>query len=151
VAIIKQNREAELAGRMVNRHLGSGAAFQSFEMSSTPHLDEDMLNAFTEGRLGEAEARPLVLHLVDCFGCRRATAELIQLSDQLDDLPIVRTETTREPGRVRRFLEDLVSRALSSGDENAVFAYHAPTEETEPKKDTKDTEDSKDENSTSSQ
>src|SRR6476660_4136274 len=40
------------------------------------HLDEDTLNAFTEGNVSEREALPIVKHLSDCGFCRHRTTEL---------------------------------------------------------------------------
>jgi hypothetical protein len=47
--------------------------------SQGQHLDDDLLSAFVEGRLGDAESKPVTTHLVDCGFCRNVTAELVRL------------------------------------------------------------------------
>jgi hypothetical protein len=95
------------------------------------HLDEDTLNAFTEGRLSDRESGPIVSHLVGCNSCRRFTAELMRLESEVGDVDMSARPVAEEPGRIRRLLEDLASRVLPVSDE--VFAYHAPADDFEPK------------------
>lgn len=114
------------------------ARLQRHELMDAPvgstagaHLDEDALSAFVEGCLGERESAPLIKHLVACGFCRRITAQLIRLDNELDALneTVKRSDVEDEPGRLRRFLADLAARALSSNEDDAVFAYHAPAED----------------------
>lgn len=96
---------------------------------STPHLDDDSLNAFVEGRLGDREMQPILLHLIECGGCRHSSAELLRLSTEIESDLISSPATHREPGRIKKFLDDLVARMLAK-DESSVFAYHSEAEET---------------------
>jgi hypothetical protein len=109
---------------MEESHAASGAG---------AHLDEDALSTFVEGRLGERESAPLISHLVACGFCRRITAQLIRLENELgevaESLPMPVTEDGR--GRLRRFLAELSERVLPSSEEDTVFAYHAPAEDFE--------------------
>jgi hypothetical protein len=95
------------------------------------HLDEDALSAFVEGRLGEKESAPFIKHLIACGFCRRITAQLIRLDNELGAFKetVKPLEVEDEPGRLGRFLADLASRVLSSSEDDAVFAYHAPAED----------------------
>lgn len=97
------------------------------------HLDEDALSAFVEGQLGERESAPLISHLVACGSCRRITAQLIRLEDELEGGPETAPAPVTEEGRgrLRRFLAELSERVLPSSEEDAVFAYHAPAEDFE--------------------
>ena len=91
------------------------------------HLDDDMLTAFVEGRLGEKESMPVVKHLVDCGFCRKITAQLFKLEAELDEHEMTIPVVVGEPGRVRRFLEGITIRFFGD-DEESVFAYHASPE-----------------------
>ncbi|HYY59629.1 MAG TPA: zf-HC2 domain-containing protein, partial [Pyrinomonadaceae bacterium] len=74
----KSNRDIEAMRRMIHQHL-QGSALVAPPVLMDAHLDEDALNAFVEGRLGETEARPVVKHLVACSYCRHATSQLVRL------------------------------------------------------------------------
>ncbi|HEV7859069.1 MAG TPA: hypothetical protein VGO91_10675 [Pyrinomonadaceae bacterium] len=128
----KNNKERESVRLMIEARL------QRSELGDAPvgstagaHLDEDALSAFVEGCLGERESAPLIKHLVACGFCRRITAQLIRLDNELGTLneTVKRIDVEDEPGRLRRFLADLAARALSSNEDDAVFAYHAPAED----------------------
>jgi anti-sigma factor RsiW len=129
--------ETESIQRMIDRRLKDrlvGAA-----PSAEHHLDEDAICAFVEGRLDEAEAAPVVLHLTECSLCRRATAQLVRLESQFE----TENESTamdQEPGQVRRFLDRLSSSLAPSIEEDAVFAYQEPAaadQDTEAKTDSR--------------
>jgi hypothetical protein len=119
--------QGDVIGKLLRQRHGAGAKFGTANHCSTPHLDDDSLNAFVEGRLSDAEIVPITSHLVECGSCRHASAELLRLSGEFDliDAPVSTVE--REPGRIRKFLDDLVSRVLAT-DESTVFAYHSPAE-----------------------
>jgi len=131
----KTNRDLEAMRRMIHQHL-QGRALNALPVPMEVHLDEDALNAFVEGRLGEAEAAPVVKHLVACGYCRHATSQLVRLESETG--PALQALTPdaapREPGSIRRLLEDLAARVLPSSDqEETVFAYHAPAEDFKPR------------------
>lgn len=97
-------------------------------LSAENHLDDDMLTAFVEGRLSEKESTPAIKHLVDCGFCRKNTAQLARLQEELGEKEMTFPVVVGEPGRVRRFLEGITIR-LFSDDEESVFAYHASHED----------------------
>lgn len=97
-------------------------------LSAEKHLDDDMLTAFVEGRLSEKESTPVVKHLVECGSCRKNTAQLVQLQEELGEKEMPIPVVVGEPGRVRRFLEGITIRLFSGDDEESVFAYHASHE-----------------------
>jgi len=90
---------------------------------ASEHLDADSMAAFVEGRLDEAEARPLISHLVSCASCLHLTAELIRYESESEDVSsaIVPDESA---GPLRRFFDRLTSGAVPSLTEDAVFAYN---------------------------
>ena len=92
------------------------------------HLDEDTLNAFTEGTISERETLPIVNHLSDCGFCRHKTAELIRLELEFADLdePMVVRETS-EPASVSSVLSGILSKIFGS-TEGAVFAHEEKEE-----------------------
>jgi hypothetical protein len=96
------------------------------DLPRTPsvHLDEDTLNAFTEGSVGERESTPIIAHLTECSFCRHQTVELVRLAaifDAQDEPSVVRQETA-EPVSVSSVLSGILSRIFGSG-EAAVFAH----------------------------
>lgn len=97
------------------------------------HLDEDTLNAFTEGTLSERESLPVINHLTDCTFCRHKTVELVQLELQFADMDApVQVRETSEPASVASVLNGILSRIFGSG-EAAVFAHEEPEKEDEEK------------------
>ena len=111
------------------RHPGSHE-----EMNAGQHLDEDTLNAFVEGALSEAEAEPLIGHLVDCGLCRRFTAQLVRLADELGEIDENQLALAPpEPSNIRQFLAALAARLGLTHEDDAVFAYHLPAEDFRPK------------------
>jgi len=71
--------------QLVDRRLMTALAAEALLSTSEAHLDEDAINAFVEGRLGEDEASPIVSHLVACTFCRHATAQLIKFESEFND------------------------------------------------------------------
>ena len=88
------------------------------------HVDEDAICAFVEGRLDDAEASPVISHLITCSSCRHTTALLIRFESRFesedDPAPV------ESPGRVRLLLERLAAGFTPSVEEDAVFAYQDP-------------------------
>jgi hypothetical protein len=88
------------------------------------HVDEDAICAFVEGRLDDAEASPVISHLITCSSCRHETALLIRFESRFesenDPTPV------EGPGRVRLLLERLAAGLAPSVEEDAVFAYQDP-------------------------
>jgi len=99
------------------------------------HLDEDTISAFTEGRVSERAAMPLVSHLSDCSFCRHKTMELVRLDLQFAEMEttVEGRETAQEPASISSVLSGILSRIFGS-NEAAVFAH----EERDDKEDEKD-------------
>ena len=115
---------------MIGQRLKTRAQVGSEALPLDVHLDEDAIGAFVEGRLGDPESPSLITHLVACGFCRRATAELIRLESHID----VEDESIGEdknPGRLRVFLEHLAARTIAPAEEDAVFAYQNPAEDSD--------------------
>ena len=104
------------------------------------HLDEDTLNAFTEGNVSEREALPIVKHLSDCGFCRHRTTELVRLDLYFSDIdePVMVRETDA-PVSVSSVLSGILSRIFGA-TEGAVFAHEEKDDE--PEKEDQDNSDS---------
>ena len=102
------------------------------------HLDEDTINAFSEGRVSEREAIPLVNHLSDCSFCRHKTVELVRLELQFAEMdePIPALKTSDEPASISSVLSGILSRIFGS-NEAAVFAHEERDDENDKDKDEK--------------
>lgn len=98
------------------------------------HLDEDALATFTEGRLTQIEAAPLISHLIACAMCCHKVAALLRLEDEIVfDEPAARADATfdersDESGRIRHLLSRLAARLAPFTDEQTVFAYQEDAE-----------------------
>ena len=117
--------ETETIRYMIDQRLKARTADSAAVLDA--HIDEDAICAFVEGRLEEAEASPVVSHLIACASCRHTTALLIRLESQFepenDPAPI------ESPGRMRLLLERLATGFAPSLEEDAVFAYQNPEPE----------------------
>jgi hypothetical protein len=118
-------KETEAIRYLIHQRLQARLASESRPLES--HLDEDVICAFVEGRLEEAESSPVISHLIACTSCRQTTAQLIRFGSQFDPEDDS-TAQEESPGRVP-FLERLASRLAPSFEEDAVFAYHDPEAE----------------------
>jgi len=124
--------ELNKKGRMreiVAQRLKSVAASELSNVPAGSHVDEDLIAAFVEGRLTDAECKPVLSHLAACGLCRRTSVQFVQLENQMDD---VAADATEEPGRLEALLSRLRS-AVPSTSEEVVFAYQnsEETRETE--------------------
>lgn len=108
---------------LLARFLRMGPA-ASQNVASPRHLDEDTLNAFTEGRMSEREALPVVRHLTDCSFCRHLTVELVRLEMHFEETfePVTERQASSEPVSVSSVLSGILSRIFGSSDA-AVFAH----------------------------
>lgn len=87
------------------------------------HLDEDTLTAFTEGRLLQREADPIVGHLSACSFCRHKTAELVRLDLTFSEMDAATAkETEAGTSRVSEVMSSVLQR-LFGANEAAVFAH----------------------------
>ena len=119
---LNDTNNAKIQG-ILARYLELRSAEQARSEFSS-HLDEDTLNAFTEGMISQREALPVVQHLGDCSFCRHRTVELVRLDMFFaeQDEPVTIRETANEPVSVSSVLSGILSRIFGSNDA-AVFAH----------------------------
>ena len=120
------NKSTDTIRDLIAQRLNAVAATELSQASAQPHLDEDMIAAFVEGRLGDEECQPVLAHLAACGSCRRASAQIVQLENQVDAESV--DETPEEPGRLESLLSKFGSLVPSTGEE-VVFAYQNPEED----------------------
>ena len=118
------DRNTESIRALVDQRLKAVAAAELSRVPGGPHLDEDVIAAFVEGRLREDECSPVLSHLAACSLCRRTSAQIVQFENQIDDEPVIEAE---EPGHFESLWSKFNS-LLSSG-EDVVFAYQNPDED----------------------
>lgn len=126
-----ENREFEipLIGRLIDVRLKARLQDEDPSAASTVHPDDDVIAAFVEGRLAEAESVSIVSHLVNCASCLHLTAHLIRFeSEETTVDSISTTDQERDPGPFRGLLDRLAAGAALSR-EDAVFAYEEKKEE----------------------
>lgn len=111
---------------IVAQRLKSVAASELSNVPAGPHVDEDLIAAFVEGRLSDTECKPVLSHLAVCGLCRRTSAQFVQLENQIDDE--ISPATDDEPGRLGALLSRLRSAVPGASDE-VVFAYENPPHE----------------------
>ncbi|HEV8589173.1 MAG TPA: zf-HC2 domain-containing protein [Pyrinomonadaceae bacterium] len=119
------NKETECIRELIDQRLKAVSASELSSAPAGPHIDEDTIAAFVEGRLADDESQPVLAHLAACGSCRRASAQIVQLENQINVEPISETE---EPGRLETLLSRFGSLVPSAGEE-VVFAYQNPEEE----------------------
>jgi len=112
---------------MIDHRLKSISASATVALPPDSHLDEDTISAFVEGRMGAVESKPVLSHLTACTACRRASAQLVRLENQIDPEP---ERAPDQPGRLQAFLANLQS--LAPPNEDVVFAYQNPQDDEEP-------------------
>ena len=120
------DKKTETIREMIGQRLKTVAMTELSQVVVQPHLDEDMIAAFVEGRLVDNECQPVLAHLAACGACRRASAQMIQLENQVD-ADVASKTVDEEPGRLEAMLSRLRS-AVPSINEEVVFAYQNPEE-----------------------
>jgi hypothetical protein len=125
----KEKTEADPIRYLVEQRLKTRAAAEPAPSAPGEHLDEDVICAFVEARVDEAESVPIISHLVACAACRHTTAQLIRLESGFDAEPAGEI-LNDDPGRVSRLLERLTTGLVPSFEEE-VFGYESPPEEPE--------------------
>lgn len=121
------NKKSERIRGMIDRRLKAVSAVELVNLPAGPHIDEDMIAAFVEGRLADDECPPVLSHLATCGLCRRASAQFVQLENQID-AEVSADAADEEPGRLEAMLSRLRSAVPSVGEE-VVFAYQNPDQE----------------------
>ena len=112
--------ETEIIRYMIGQRLKARTSDESTAQPDA-HIDEDTICAFVEGRLEDAEAAPVISHLIGCSSCRHATALLIRFESHFE--PENDPTPFESPGRVRLLLERIAAGFTPSPEEDAVFAY----------------------------
>ena len=120
------NKTGDAIRNMVEHRLKSVARTELLDTSAGVHIDEDAIAAFVEGRLAETECTPVLAHLAACGLCRRVSAQIVRLENQIDAEPTTET-AVEEPGRLEALLSTLGSAVPSN--EEVVFAYQNPEDE----------------------
>ena len=121
------NRNIEAIREMIDHRLKSISASATVALPPDSHLDEDTISAFVEGRMSAVESKPVLSHLTACTVCRRASAQLVRLENQIDPEP---ERAPDQPGRLQAFLANL--QTLAPPNEDVVFAYQNPQDDEEP-------------------
>ena len=120
-------QEIKIQG-LLDRYLQFRSANTSFSGNEN-HLDEDLLTAFVEGRLGERESPSIIKHLIDCSFCLHVTGELTKLNAAFaDEEPVVTPVLSKEPMKISEVLNGLLSKIFGPSD-NAVFAHQEEEKE----------------------
>ena len=120
------NKETETIRELIDQRLKAVSASELSAAPAGPHIDEDTIAAFVEGRLADDECQPVLAHLAACGSCRRASAQIVQLENQIEVESAA--ETPEETGRLEALLSRFGSLVPSAGEE-VVFAYQNPEEE----------------------
>ena len=121
------DKKAETIRGMIAQRLKVVAAAELSNVPNQTHLDEDTIAAFVEGRLQDNECQSVLAHLAACGLCRRTSAQMVQLENQID--AEAASEIEDEPGRLESLLSKLGSLVPAAG-EDVVFAYQNPEEQT---------------------
>ena len=120
------DQKTDTIRELIAQRLKAVAAAELSDVSVQPHLDEDVIAAFVEGRLLDNECQPVLTHLAACGACRRASAQMVQLENQID--AETESDVAEEPGRLESLFAKFGSLVPSTGEE-VVFAYQNPEEE----------------------
>jgi hypothetical protein len=119
----QENEEFEtpLIERLVAVRLKARFQDESLPAISVPHPDDDIISAFIEGRLEEADSLEMVSHLVNCGTCLHLTANLIRFAADMNEVGSA-SLPDQDPGLLRKFL-DRIAEGVIPLDEEAVVAY----------------------------
>ena len=120
------NKKADAIRDLVENRLKTVAAVELRDVSTKSHIDEDTIAAYLEGRLADAECKPVLAHLASCGLCRRTSAQFVRLENQVDAEPLTGA-SAEEPGRLEALLSTFGS--MASSNEDVVFAYQNPSED----------------------
>jgi hypothetical protein len=120
------DKKTETIRGIIAQRLKTVAAAELSNIPVQPHLDEDVIAAFVEGRLLDNECQPVLAHLAACGACRRVSAQMVQMENQID--ADTASDVAEEPGRLESLLSKFGSLVPTAG-EDVVFAYQNPEEE----------------------
>lgn len=120
------NQENQQIGQLLTAFLKSKTGETS--AAAGVHLDEDSISAFVDGALSNRESEPIMRHLVGCSPCRKITAQLARLAEDLNEQPVAMESAAPQTSRLQQFLQSLGLSSLGIGDE-AVFAHNEVAED----------------------
>src|SRR5689334_5694372 len=120
------DKKAETIRGMIAQRLKAVATSGLSQAPGQSHLDEDTIAAFVEGRLLDNECQPVLAHLAACGACRRVSAQIVQMENQIDAEPA--DNFAEDSGRLESLLSKFGSLVPSTGEE-VVFAYQNPEED----------------------
>ncbi len=125
----QQNGDFETAAmrRLIDIRLKARLSDKNLSSSAAAHPDDDVVNAFVEGRLEDAESLSVISHLVSCTSCLHLTAQLARFELEMDEVSSTSTPN-EDPGPLQRFFDRLAAGVLPSINEDAVFAYEEKKE-----------------------
>lgn len=129
----KRNLEEDEIQELLERYL----RFQSTADASKTHLNEDSINAFTEGRLSQKESSLILKHLSRCSFCLHVTAELSKLEYEFADAKTAETVASKKPEKISEVLNNLLSKIFGTSD-GAVFAHQEDKEKEDENENKKD-------------
>lgn len=125
----QQNGDFETTAirRLIDIRLKARLSDKNLPSASAAHPDDDLVNAFVEGRLEDAESLAVISHLVSCTSCLHLTAQLARFEPEMDEVGST-TTPTEDPGPLQRFFDRLATGVMPSINEDAVFAYEEKKE-----------------------
>ena len=126
---LQQNGDFETAAirLLIDIRLKARLSDQNLSSSSAAHPDDDVINAFVEGQLEDAESLSVISHLVSCTSCLHLTAQLARFEPEMDEVSST-SPPNEDPGPLQRFFDRVAAGVLPSIDEDAVFAYEEKKE-----------------------
>ena len=82
----QQNGDFESAAirRLIDLRLKARLRDQTQSDSPAAHPDDDVVSAFVEGQLEDAESLSVISHLVSCTSCLHLTAQLARFEPEMD-------------------------------------------------------------------
>jgi hypothetical protein len=110
-----------LIERLIDVRLKARFQDESLPAAEVPHPDDDVISAFFEGRLDEAESLSIVSHLVNCATCLHLTGSLIRFEGNVNEISDA-CMPEEDPGLLRKFL-DRIAEGVTPLDDDAVLAY----------------------------
>jgi hypothetical protein len=126
---LQQNGDFETTAirRLIDIRLKARLSDKNLSSASADHPDDDLVNAFVEGRLEDAESLSVISHLVSCTSCLHLTAQLARFEPEMDEVSSTST-SDEDPGPLQRFFDRLATGVMPSINEDAVFAYEEKKE-----------------------
>ncbi len=123
-----QKQGANSFERLVELYL-KNQQINQFKNLNNSHLDEDALSAFVEGSLNKKESISIIKHLIDCSSCRKATSELVRLSETFKEISTKdKTVPSSNSSNLLEFWKNLTDKIISPVDQ-AALAYESKQEE----------------------